>query len=80
VHDCIASGKEQGFVVFVGPTDEEGWLSALSVHLQDLSLLVGLSDMVALDDEMIARFGMHQNSLHAHQQGSVPVTVAHRGQ
>src|SRR3990172_1432186 len=72
MHNRIAPRKDQSLSLVVRPPNQEGWLSTLSFHFEDLTLFVGLADVVTLDHEMVAGLGMHRDSLRIHPQHPPP--------
>jgi hypothetical protein len=57
--DGVASREEQAFVAVVVPPHEERWGAVLTVYFQDLCAPVGLTDVMALDDETITDVCSH---------------------
>jgi hypothetical protein len=62
LHDRVRAGEVQAFVAVVAPTDQPRWRTIFAVDLEDLGVLVGLPDVVALDDEAVTDCCTHEFS------------------
>jgi hypothetical protein len=61
----IGSGIEERLVAVCAPTNQERWGPFGAVDLEDLTVSVGLVELVALDDDTVSDFGMHGDLLSA---------------
>jgi hypothetical protein len=58
--DGVASREQQSHVSVVGPANEVRRTSAFTVHFEDFSVSVWLTDAMALDDDPVSDAGFQR--------------------